>query len=66
MCMYLASLNITNRVISLCFVNVKISIGLLIETVMHLAGVHWEREGPLFRNSAVPLWGALGARGTLI
>ena len=31
-----------------------------------LARVHWQREEPLFRNSVVPLWGALGARGTLI
>ena len=33
-----------------------------LETVLYLCGVHWEREGPLFRNSVVPLWGALGAR----
>ena len=40
--------------VDLIFVKVKISIGLLIETMMHLARVHWEQEKALFRNSAVP------------
>ena len=49
--------------VTLILIKVKISNRLLIETVVHLARVHWEQEGPLFRNSTAPLLGALGMRG---
>ena len=37
--------------ITLIFLDVKVSMRLLIEIVPHRTSVHWKREGPVFRNN---------------